>query len=176
MIHTHSLGRAARYHAGGTALVSGAMRSTFQELYARVGGIAAALTQHGFGAGDRLALLLPNETGYLELIYACAWLGVTAVPLNTRFSTPEIDRVLADATPHGLIRHSSLPAPTLRLAWERVLDVEPLGARLVRDPQHHVIEAEGLEHERYCPPVRAKAHLVQRVSPKRGIERHRPAG
>src|SRR6266478_9709917 len=126
MIHTHSLGRAARYHAGATALVSGTARHTFQELHARVGGIAAALTQHGFGVGDRLALLLPNETEYLELIYACAWLGVTAVPLNTRFSVSEINRVLADATPHGLIRHSSLPAPTLQLPWERVLDAEPL--------------------------------------------------
>jgi acyl-CoA synthetase (AMP-forming)/AMP-acid ligase II len=126
MIHTHSLGRAARYHASATALVSGAARLTFQELHARVGGIAAALTHYGFGVGDRLALLLPNETEYLELMYACAWLGVTVVPLNTRLSAPEIDRVLADATPHGLIRHSSLSAPTLRLPWERVLDVEPL--------------------------------------------------
>ncbi len=86
MIHTHSLGRAARYHAGATALVSGAARPTFQQLHSRVAGIAAALTQHGFAVGDRLALHLPNETEYLELIYACAWLGVTAVPLNTRFS------------------------------------------------------------------------------------------
>ena len=129
MIHTHSLGRGARYHASATALASGAGRVTFQELHARVGAIAAALVQHGFGVGDRLALLLPNETEFLELIYACAWLGVTAVPLNTRLSATEIDRVLADATPRGLIRHSSLPAPTLRLAWERVLDVEPLEIR-----------------------------------------------
>jgi long-chain acyl-CoA synthetase len=126
MIHTHSLGRAARYHARATALVSGASRPTFQDFHARVGGIAAALTQQGFKAGDRLALLLPNETEYLELIYACAWLGITAVPLNTRLSTPEIDGVLADATPRGLIRHSSFAAPTLRVSWERVLDVEPL--------------------------------------------------
>src|SRR5882757_6310263 len=115
MIHTHSLGRAARYHASATAVVSGASRPTFQELHARVGGIAAALTQHGFRAGDRLALLLPNETEYLELIYACAWLGITAVPLNTRLSTPEIDGVLADATPHGLIRHSSLRSEERRV-------------------------------------------------------------
>ena len=126
MIHTHSLGRAARYHAGATALVSGAARPTFQQLHSRVAGIAAALTRHGFVMGDRLALVLPNESEFLELIYACAWLGVTVVPLNTRFSATEIDRVLADATPRGLIRHSSLPAPTLRLPWERMLDVEPL--------------------------------------------------
>jgi long-chain acyl-CoA synthetase len=126
MIHTHSLGRAARYHGGARALVSGAAQPTFQELHSRVADIAAALTGRGFVVGDRLALLLPNETEFLELIYACAWLGVTAVPLNARFSAAEIDRVLTDATPRGLIRHSSLPAPTVQLSWEQVLDVEPL--------------------------------------------------
>src|SRR5689334_23625699 len=141
MIHTHSLGRAARYHAAATALVSGTAHLTFQQLHARVAGIAATLTQHGFVAGDRLALVLPNESEYLELIYACAWLGVTAVPLNTRFSATEIDRVLADATPRGLIRHSSLPAPTVRVPWEQALDVERLEVRggdfpeILYDPQ-----------------------------------------
>src|SRR5271170_3468134 len=134
MIHTHSLGRAAQYHAGATATVAGAAPQTFQQLHFRVAGIAAELTQHGFVAGDRLALLLPNEIEFLELIYACAWLGITAVPLNTRFSATEIDRVLADATPHGLIRHSSLPAPTLQLPWERVLDAEPLSVRVAEGP------------------------------------------
>jgi len=50
--------------------------------------------RQGFAAGDRLALLLPNEGEYY-LIYACEWLGVTAVPLNTRLSAVEIDHVLA---------------------------------------------------------------------------------
>ena len=126
MIHTHSLGRAARYYPERTALASGGTRSTFRELHDRVASIAAALNRHGFGAGDRLALLLPNEPEYIELVYACAWLGVIAVPLNTRLSAMEIDHVLADASPRGLIRHSSLPVPTVQLPWQLVLDEEPL--------------------------------------------------
>jgi long-chain acyl-CoA synthetase len=59
-------------------------------------------------------------------VYACSWLGVIAVPLNTRLSLGEIDRVLADAIPHGLVRHSSLPTPTVPMSWQRVLDQEPL--------------------------------------------------
>jgi acyl-CoA synthetase (AMP-forming)/AMP-acid ligase II len=54
-------------------------------------------------------------------MYACAWLGVIAVPLNTRLSVVEIDRVLADASPRGLIRHSSLPAPAVAAPWQVVL-------------------------------------------------------
>src|SRR6266498_3259502 len=126
MICIHSLGRAARYFPERTALVANGKRSTFRELHARVGRVAAALTKHGFKAGDRLAILLPNEPEYIELVYACAWLRVIAVPINTRLSRVEIDRILTDAAPRGLIRHSSLPVPTVGLSWELVLDKEPL--------------------------------------------------
>jgi len=63
------------------------------------------------------------------VVYACAWLGVIAVPLNTRLSAIEIDHVLTDASPRGLIRHSSLPVPTVQLSWQLVLDKEPLDVR-----------------------------------------------
>src|SRR5246127_1222257 len=126
MIYVHSLGRAARYFPQCTALAANGTRSTFRELHNRVGRIAAALTKHGFKAGDRLAILLPNEPDYIQLVYACAWLGVVAVPLNTRLSVKEIDGILDDAQPRGLIRHSSLPAPTVQVSWQRVLDQQPL--------------------------------------------------
>jgi acyl-CoA synthetase (AMP-forming)/AMP-acid ligase II len=126
MIQTHSLRRAARYYAGRTAIVSGEARPTFRELQDRVARIAAALKRHGLQAGDRLAILLPNAIEYIELVYACSWLGVIAVPLNTRLSPGEIDRVLADASPRGLIRHSSLPVPNTRPSWELVLDQQSL--------------------------------------------------
>src|SRR5712672_162456 len=141
MIQTHSLRRAARYYPGRTAIVSGEMRPTFRELQDRVARIAAALKRHGFQAGDRLAILLPNGTEYIELVYACSWLGVIAVPLNTRLSAIEIDHILADASPRGLIRHSSLPAPTVQLSWQLVLDEAPLDVRsepypdAIYDPQ-----------------------------------------
>jgi long-chain acyl-CoA synthetase len=126
MIYVHSVGRASRYYSARTALAPGGVRLSFSELETRVKGIAAALAARGFKAGDRLALLLPNGPEYIELLYACSWLGVVAVPLNTRLSLAEIDRVLADATPHGLIRHSSLPDPTVQISWQRVLDQDPL--------------------------------------------------
>ena len=42
MIHTLSLGRAARYYPERMALASGGTRSTFRELHDRVASIAAA--------------------------------------------------------------------------------------------------------------------------------------
>ncbi len=76
----------------------------------------------GFLPGDRLALLLPNGPDYIELVYACSWLGIIAVPINTRLSPVEIDHVLGDASPRGLIRHSTLPSPESRVPLEFVLD------------------------------------------------------
>jgi long-chain acyl-CoA synthetase len=126
MIYVHSLGRALRFYSGRTALARDGRLLTFRELHIRVEGIAGTLIAQGFRVGDRLALLLPNGPDYVELIYACSMLGVIAVPLNTRLSTTEIDRVLEDARPHGIVRHSSLAVPGVRLRWEHVIDEEPL--------------------------------------------------
>src|SRR5260221_5293297 len=98
MLYTHSIRRAAQYYPQRTAFASGTTRPTFGELHNRIAGIAAALSSHGFGVGDRLAILLPNEPEYIELVYACSWLGVIAVPLNTRLSPIAIHRILCAAS------------------------------------------------------------------------------
>ncbi|HET9712399.1 MAG TPA: AMP-binding protein, partial [Pyrinomonadaceae bacterium] len=132
MIYTHSLGRARRYYPEAKAFAAAGKYSNFRELHDRVRSIAGALSEHGFRVGHRLALLLPNETDYIELIYACAWLGVIVVPLNTRLAVSETDHILRDAKPRGLIRHSTLAVPTEQVSWELVLDKEPLN--LASDP------------------------------------------
>jgi len=135
MIHAHTLRRAARYYPEQTAVSSVGTRRSFRELHDRVAGIAAALGKHGFRAGDRLALLLPNEPDYLDLVYACAWLGLIAVPVNTRLSITEIAHLIADANPRGLIRHSSLPVPAAKVPWELVLDQDPLEVQSDSHPE-----------------------------------------
>src|ERR1700690_1280633 len=129
MIYLHSLGRASRYYTRRTALVVDGAVVSFKELHERVRNIAAALAAKGFAAGDRLALLLPNSPEYIELVYACSWLGVTAVPINVRLSAAEIDGILLDAKPHGLVRHSSLPKPGVQVPWQLVFDEQPLDVR-----------------------------------------------
>ena len=127
MIYTHSIGRALQYFPQHTALLRDERAVPFLELDIRVRRIAAALQRCGFLNGDRLAFLMPNGPDYIELVYACSLLGVIAVPINTRYAGNEIDRLLEDARPRGLIRHSKFPAPTVGLEWEHVIDVAPLG-------------------------------------------------
>jgi acyl-CoA synthetase (AMP-forming)/AMP-acid ligase II len=126
MIYVRSMERAIRYYPARPALSVGEDLLNFRQLHNRVKSMAGALSQRGIRRGDRLALLLPNGPEYIQLIYACSWLGVIVVPINTRLSVVEIDHVLADASPHGLVRHSLLASPSGRASWELVIDEEPL--------------------------------------------------
>src|ERR1700748_3320351 len=141
MIYTHSVGRALQYFPQHTALLREERAVPFLELDVRVRTFAAALRRRGFLAGDRLAFLMPNGPDYIELLYACSLLGVIAVPINTRYAGAEIDRLLVDARPRGLIRHSKFPAPAVSLDWERVIDLAPL----------HEIEEQPYTGELYAP-------------------------
>jgi long-chain acyl-CoA synthetase len=123
MIYLNSIGRAARYYPHQPALsLNDGSKITFSQLHDHVKSLAGALTQAGFVSGDRLALLLPNGPEYIQLVYACSWLGLIVVPINTRLSIPEIDHVLADSSPRGLIRHSKFPAPSIHVSLDLVVD------------------------------------------------------
>src|SRR5579862_6613077 len=126
MLYIHSMGRAVRYYRDHPAVFEGGVALTFFQLHDRVRSLAAGLANGGFKKGDRLAILLPNAPEYLELVYACSWLGVIAVPINTRLSVLEIDHLLADAMPHGIVRHSTMPKPNTPVPWELVLDRDGL--------------------------------------------------
>ena len=126
MIYNHSMGRAVQYYRDHIALRPASGAVTFHELHERVRGLVAMLVRAGFRRGDRLAILLPNSPEYIELVYACSWLGVIVVPINVRLAAVEIEHVMADASPLGLVRHSTLPAPATRLPWEVVVDRESL--------------------------------------------------
>jgi long-chain acyl-CoA synthetase len=126
MIYVHSMGRAIQYYPDRPALSIGQSTLTFSQLHDHVKRAAAGLSGAGFQKGDRLAVLLPNSPEYIELIYACSWLGVIAVPINVRLSTPEIDNVLADSTPRGIVRHSTLPKPNTPVSLDIVLDRDGL--------------------------------------------------
>ena len=126
MIYTHSVDRALQYFPGHSALLRDDRALTFLELDVRVRRIAAALRRRGFLNGDRLALLMPNGSDYIELVYACSLLGVIVVPINTRYAGAEIGRLLEDSQPRGLIRHSKFPVTAVRLEWEHVVDLASL--------------------------------------------------
>jgi fatty-acyl-CoA synthase len=85
--------------------VSTGLRLTYAELNRRVNRLASALQRLGASRGERIALLAPNAVCYLELLFAAAKTGTVFVPLNYRFSVPELTYVLNDCQPFLLVVH-----------------------------------------------------------------------
>lgn len=99
------LTRAARLYPEQVAAVCGHQRLTYREVADRTAQTAGVLAGLGVGFGDRVALLHPNCHLFLEWYFAAAWCGAILVPLNTRLARPEIERILADASPRLLVVH-----------------------------------------------------------------------
>src|SRR5690625_925534 len=63
---------------------------TYGQLDARARALAAGLHHLGIRVGDRIALDLPNWPEFVISTFAAATLGATIVPLNPRFTHPEL--------------------------------------------------------------------------------------
>jgi acyl-CoA synthetase (AMP-forming)/AMP-acid ligase II len=59
--------------------------------------VAGGLRAAGAGRGDRAAILLPNGTDWVLAFWGAQLAGVVAVPVNTRFTEPEVDYVVTDS-------------------------------------------------------------------------------
>jgi long-chain acyl-CoA synthetase len=96
----------------GEALVSGEQRWSWRQLESQVAACAAALAERGIASGDRLALLVGNRAEFVVALFAVLRLGAIAVPLSTRYQTPEIAFALNDCGASLLIHEAGL-APRL---------------------------------------------------------------
>lgn len=76
------------------AIVDGDAVIAAADLAAESRRLAGALAALGVGAGDRVAIWLPNVPAWLALLFACARLGAIAVALNTRFRSAEVGDIV----------------------------------------------------------------------------------
>jgi acyl-CoA synthetase (AMP-forming)/AMP-acid ligase II len=75
----------------------GANRVTYTQLWDRAARLAGGLHSQGIRKGDRIAIRLPNGLDWCIAFFGIQLAGAIAVPVNTRFSEPEIDYVLNDS-------------------------------------------------------------------------------
>ncbi|MFL5845373.1 MAG: class I adenylate-forming enzyme family protein [Solirubrobacteraceae bacterium] len=75
---------------GGEALTYGA-------LWDGAARVAGGLRAAGVERGDRAAILLPNGLDWLLAFWGAQLAGAVAVPVNTRFTDPEVDYVVKDS-------------------------------------------------------------------------------
>jgi len=69
-------------------------RLTYPEARTRVRQLAKALHRIGVRRGDKVALLMGNQTEWLLIDFAVMLLGAVLVPINTWYKTRELDYVL----------------------------------------------------------------------------------
>ncbi|CAN5659260.1 AMP-binding protein [soil metagenome] len=84
----------AEAHPDRVFLVFGDRRLTYGQVDARSSAIAAALHELGVERGDRIALDLPNWPEFVISLFAAAKLGAVIVPLNPRYTVPELQYML----------------------------------------------------------------------------------
>ena len=103
----HSLGdiprRSARRYPDKVAIIDGDLQLTFTEFDALVDRAAAALSDNGFGTGDRVALLARNCWQYAVLAFATARAAVVLVPINFMLTAEEISYILGHCRATGFI-------------------------------------------------------------------------
>jgi long-chain acyl-CoA synthetase len=95
----HHLARAAALHPGAPALGSGLdVVADFASLRDRAARLAGALRGRlALSRGARVALLMPNAPAYVELLYACWWAGLAALPINVKLHAREVAYILDHA-------------------------------------------------------------------------------
>jgi long-chain acyl-CoA synthetase len=108
---------AARY--GDRRAVTGPERAqSFAALEARANAVAAVVSDHGVGPGDRVGLYLPNTLQFPESYFGTIKAGGVPVPLNLRLDPETLEYVLEDSGADVLIGSPAVgsgaaPTPTV---------------------------------------------------------------
>ncbi|MEZ5144946.1 MAG: AMP-binding protein [Acidimicrobiales bacterium] len=106
----HGVVAQARLRPEAVALVCDDERRTFAELDDRARRVAQALRSLGVaeGAGDRVAVLVPNGIEFFEAVHGIGRVGAVAVPVNVHFKADEAGYVVRDSDAVAVVVHADL--------------------------------------------------------------------
>jgi fatty-acyl-CoA synthase len=135
-----SIGRHwARWQPDQVALRFDGASTTWRELHERTGALAAGLAERDIGHGDRVGILMGNRPEWIEVALAALRLGAVVVPLNVRFTAPEIAFVVGNAGCRLVVTEDAL--------------ADGLAASRRADPGLQVVSAEALDALRSDGPA-----------------------
>src|SRR5258708_15697199 len=121
------LAKAAHVYPERTAVIHGAVRRTWREVYERSRRLASALVRRGIKRGDTVAAMLPNVPAMVELHFGPAMLGAVLNALNTRLDAEAIAFMLDHGEAKVLFtdrEFSAIVAKALKLAESKPLVVD----------------------------------------------------
>lgn len=78
-------------------------KTSFSQLWHDVQILAAALQANGLKKGDRVGLMLPNCTAYLQYFFATLLAGGAVVNINPLYSNHELKHMLSDGDPKFVV-------------------------------------------------------------------------
>jgi long-chain acyl-CoA synthetase len=123
------------------AIVQGGRRVRYDELHALAGRCAAGLRRSGIGAGDCVAMAVPNCPEFVASLFGCARLRAVMLPLDPRDTAQELSSLVADARAKVVIadeRSGRLLAntgtPVVEFARLRHHPPDPVPSRPYRGP------------------------------------------
>jgi fatty-acyl-CoA synthase len=93
----HILERRVQEHPDRTLLVAGGRSLTYGQVDQQASALAAALSELGIEAGDRIAIDMPNWPEWIVALIGAAKLGATVVPVNPRLNYHELKYQLRHA-------------------------------------------------------------------------------
>ncbi|WP_405486149.1 AMP-binding protein [Nocardia sp. NBC_00511] len=128
----------------------GTRTRTQPEAHLRAGRLAAALVATGIGRGDRVAVMARNDIEFLEVSLAIAGAGGNPVPVNTRWTAPEVAHVLRDADVRLTLAHTEF-IPVIEKACATA-GIRPSIIEIAMPPE--LLEEAGLDPELARPTGR----------------------
>ena len=140
--------RSAYVYPDRVSVIHGARQFTWKQTYERCRRLASALTQHGIGHGDTVAVMLPNVPAMVEVHFGVPMTGAVLNTLNTRLDPEAIAFMLSHGEAKVLITDPEFAAivrPALdRLEGEKPLIIDAL------DPEYPSTECLGsIEYEAF---------------------------
>ncbi|MEW5912242.1 MAG: o-succinylbenzoate--CoA ligase [Thermodesulfobacteriota bacterium] len=157
------LTRREQTHPDKEAVVDGNRRLTYCQLNHRVNRLARALQAKGLSQGDRLAMLLYNGLECLEVIMACAKLGLILVPLNWRLTARELVFQLQDSGTASLVFEPELAELAQGVMQQvRFVNLVALGSepRLGAETYEALLAAQPPQEPVLDPPVEIQAPFI----------------
>ncbi|MBW1730790.1 MAG: long-chain fatty acid--CoA ligase [Deltaproteobacteria bacterium] len=86
-------------HPNKPAIIFEDQTITYGRLHARINAAGCWLQSLGIEKGDRVAAMLSNCPGFIELYLACSRLGAIFVPINFRLAAKEVEYTLRNCRP-----------------------------------------------------------------------------
>jgi fatty-acyl-CoA synthase len=127
--------RAAEVYPERLAVVHGALRRDWGELYQRCRQLASALNSHGIGRGDTVAVMLPNTPPMVEAHFGVGMAGAVLNTLNMRLDAESIAYMLDYGEARAVIVDPEFTG-VMQKALALRKSVTPLLVIDVTDPLH----------------------------------------